>query len=130
MKHETPLAVRSYECDSYGHVNHAVYVNYLEFARIEFLRAHGFDYAGMVEAGYFMVVAHLEIDYRAPAYAGDELRIETEPGEIRRVSGTIRQSIRRGEDLVARAEVRWCVVDRRGLPTKPPAQYDLRGLGA
>ena len=130
MKHETSLAVRSYECDSYGHVNHAVYVNYLEYARIEFLRAHGFDYAGMVEAGYFMVVAHLDIEYRTPAYAADELRIDTEPAEIRRISGTIRQTIRRGEDVIARAEVRWCVVDRRGIPTKPPAAYDLRRLGA
>ena len=34
MKHATRLTVRPYECDSYGHVNHAVYVNYLEHARI------------------------------------------------------------------------------------------------
>ena len=37
MAHESTLTTRSYECDSYGHVNNAVYLNYLEFARIRFL---------------------------------------------------------------------------------------------
>jgi len=31
------LKVRHYEVDSYGHVNHADYVHYLETARIEAL---------------------------------------------------------------------------------------------
>ena len=34
--------VRSYECDSYGHVNNAVYLNYLEFARMSALEENGF----------------------------------------------------------------------------------------
>ena len=33
--------VRSYECDSYGHVNNAVYLNYLEFARMSALLEKG-----------------------------------------------------------------------------------------
>jgi hypothetical protein len=57
MKHTTPLTVRPYECDSYGHVNHAVYVNYLEHARMQFLLAAGFDFKGLVAAGFFMIVS-------------------------------------------------------------------------
>ena len=71
MKHLTPLTVRPYECDSYGHVNHAVYVNYLEHARMQFLHAAGFDYKGMIADGFFTVIARLDISYRSPAYADD-----------------------------------------------------------
>ena len=125
MKHETTLKVRSYECDSYGHVNHAVYVNYLEHARIEYLHAAGFDYEGMVAAGYFMVVARLEIDYRRPTFANDELRIETEPARTRRASGTMRQTVRRGDEVVASGMATWCVVDREGRPARLPEGFDL-----
>jgi YbgC/YbaW family acyl-CoA thioester hydrolase len=128
MKHLTKLTVRSYECDSYGHVNHAVYVNYLEHARVQFLHAAGHDYHGMVAAGYFMVISRLEIAYRLPAYAGDELGIGTEPVATRRVSGTIHQVIRRGEEVIAEADLSWCVVDRNGRPVRPPEAYALRGL--
>jgi len=33
--------VASYELDSFGHVNNAVFLNYLEKARCDFLRARG-----------------------------------------------------------------------------------------
>ena len=41
MTHECELEARSYECDAYGHVNNAVYLNYLEVARHEFMRHAG-----------------------------------------------------------------------------------------
>jgi acyl-CoA thioester hydrolase len=128
MKHAISLAVRSYECDSNGHVNHAVYVNYLEHARIQGLQAAGCDYAGLLEVGYATVVTRLEIRYRAPAHAGDELALETETVSVRRASGTFRQAIRRADTLIATAEVEWGVVDRHGRPCRPPPGFDLRRL--
>ena len=128
MKHETLLTVRSYECDSNGHVNHAVYVNYLEHARVQFLHAGGFDYKGMIANGFSMVISHVDLSYRLPAFADDELQIETDPRETRRVSGLIHQIVRRGADILAEADVTWCIVDRAGRPTRPPAEYDLRRL--
>ena len=129
MKHVTPLTVRPYECDSYGHVNHAIYVNYLEHARMQFLLAAGFDFKGLVAAGFYMIVSRLDISYRAPAFAEDELAIESEPRETRRVSGTTHQTIRRGATVIAEAEVHWCVIDRNGRPGRPPENFDLRKLG-
>jgi len=129
MKHAIQLIVRSYECGSNGHVNHAVYVNYLEHARVEFLRAGGFDYTALGEAGFGMVIARLEIAYHLPAYAGDALTIESEPIETRRASGSFRQAIHRGETVLAEAKVTWCVVDRQGRPARLPPEFDLRSLG-
>ena len=128
MKHTTPLTVRPYECDSYGHVNHAVYVNYLEHARMQFLHAAGYDYKGLIAAGFFTVISRLDIAYRSPAYADDALEIETESRETRRVSGVFHQVIRRGPDVDAEADVHWCVVDGAGRPARPPERYDLRRL--
>ena len=128
MKHATSLTVRPYECDSYGHVNHAVYVNYLEYARMQFLQAAGFDYKGLIAAGFFTVIARLDISYRAPAYADDVLEIATESTETRRIGGTFHQTIRRGETVVAEADVHWCMVNGEGHPVRPPEKYDLRRL--
>ena len=36
MTQTIEVEVRSYELDSYNHVNNAVYLNYLEYARMEF----------------------------------------------------------------------------------------------
>ena len=128
MKHATPLTVRPYECDSYGHVNHAVYVNYLEHARMQFLHEAGFDYKGLIAAGFFTVITRADLSYRSPAYADDALVIETEPTSMRRVSGVFHQIVRRGDTVVAEADIHWCVVDRAGRPTKPPETFDLRRL--
>jgi len=128
MKHATRLTVRPYECDSYGHVNHAVYVNYLELARMQFLQTAGFDYKGLIQDGFFTVIARLDISYRAPAYADDELAIETEAVDVRRIGGTFHQTIRRGYAVVAEADVHWCVVNADGRPARPPEKYDLRRL--
>ena len=126
MKQVTPLTVRPYECDSYGHVNHAVYVNYLELARMHFLRAAGYDYDGLIAAGFLTVISRMDISYRAPAFAEDDLAIETESKEMRRVSGIFHQVIRRGETPIAEADVHWCVVNREGYPARPPEEFDLR----
>ena len=128
MKHLTPLTVRPYECDSYGHVNHAVYVNYLEHARMQFLHAAGFDYKGMIADGFFTVISRMDVSYRSPAYADDALEIETEATGIRRIGGTFHQVIRRGDTTVAEADVYWCMVNGAGRPARPPEKYDLRRL--
>lgn len=128
MKHLTPLTVRPYECDSYGHVNHAVYVNYLEYARMQFLHVVGFEYKRMIAAGYFTVIVRLDISYRSPAYADDELEIETQSRKVRRASGIFQQVIRRGEDVIAEADVHWCLVDNQGRPVPMPEAFDVRKL--
>jgi len=122
------LKVRTYECDSYGHVNNAIYLNYLEVARLEFLRDVGFDYPAMIEAGYGVYVARIEIDYKKPAHADEDLLITSCPVKKGTVSGTIAQEIWRGNDLLVTAKVTWAFVDSKGVPTKIPPQWDMPGL--
>jgi acyl-CoA thioester hydrolase len=60
MEHSKEIEIRWVDLDVYGHVNHAVYLTYLEEARDEWLaRALG-DPAAI----WSYVVARVEIDYR------------------------------------------------------------------
>jgi acyl-CoA thioester hydrolase len=122
------LVVRTYECDSYGHVNNANYLNYLEYARCEFLRDAGFDYEAMIKAGYGVYVARVEIDYKKSAVSGDNLLIESWSIKKGAVSGVIQQHITRGEDVIAEAKVTWAFVDSEGVPRRIPKEWDVPGL--
>ena len=125
---ECSLTVRTYECDSYGHVNNANYLNYLEFARYEFLRTIGFDYPAIVKAGYGVYIVRIEIDYKKSAVTDDVLVIRSWPVKKGAASGIIVQEIRRGEDIIVQAKVTWALVDSRGLPAKVPPEWDKPGL--
>jgi acyl-CoA thioester hydrolase len=127
-EHRTTLTVRSYECDSYGHVNNAVYLNYLEVARHEMLAALGMDYAAMRAAGFGLVVARIDIRYRRPAVAGDVLTILSRAVKRLRVGGIIAQRVLRGEELIAEADVTWVSIDARGRAAPMPEEFDVEGL--
>ena len=128
MVSECSLTVRTYECDSYGHVNNATYLNYLEYARYQLLKDVGFDYPAAIRAGYGVYVARVVVDYKKPALVEDALLIRSWPVRKGAVSGVIAQRILRGEDLIVQAEVTWAFVDSRGVPTKVPPVWDLPGL--
>lgn len=127
-EHRMTLTVRSYECDSYGHVNNAVYLNYLEVARHELLAALGMDYAAMRAAGFGLVVARIDIRYRRPALAGDELTLLSRATKRLRVGGVIAQRILRGDELIAEADVTWVSINEGGKAAPLPPQFDLEGL--
>ena len=48
---ELEFEVRDYECDLQGMVNNAVYLNYLEHTRHQYLRSRDIDFAALHEAG-------------------------------------------------------------------------------
>ena len=129
MTSERMFKVRTYECDSYGHVNNANYLNYLEFGRYELLKDIGFDYQKAVEAGFGVFIARVEIDYKIPAVTDDELVIKTWPVKRGAVSGVLAQKITRGEDIIVEAKVTWAFVDAKtGMPVRVPKEWDLPGL--
>ncbi|MBQ0052555.1 MAG: acyl-CoA thioesterase [Treponema sp.] len=129
MKYYTTFKVRTYECDSYNHVNNAVYLNYLEYGRMDYLQQIGFDYNGIVKDGFALYVSHVDIYYKTSAVFGDELTIETYPVKRGAVSGTIHQIIKNQNGSVcAEADVTWASVTTEGRPAKIPAEYDVKGL--
>lgn len=129
MKHIAEHIVRSYECDSYSHVNNSVYLNYLEYARMEYLHAIGFDYKGLVEAGYYLYVTHVDIYYKASAFLDDKLLIEVFPTKLKKISGELKQIIKKEDGTIcAEATVTWACVTKEGRPSKIPEEFMVSGL--
>ncbi|MHC5210948.1 MAG: acyl-CoA thioesterase [Planctomycetota bacterium] len=98
--HRSSFRARSYELDSYRHLNNAVYVSWFEQARLEFLRSHGFSYDGFADRGEWMVVVRTEVDFRAAVQEGDALEISTRATELGRSSVRFLQIMRRGPDEI------------------------------
>ena len=69
------LQVRFRDCDPLGHVNHAVYLTYLEQARFNLWRTIGIA-SPDGERVPGVILARAEIDYRRPASYGDILEIQ------------------------------------------------------
>jgi acyl-CoA thioester hydrolase len=120
----TTFQVRSYECDSYGHVNNAVYLNYLEYARMSALFEKGFTLDKMKEKGYLVFIKKIEIEYRFPLYQDDEITVKTFTSESRNTSGTFTQQIFQNENdlLAAEAKVTWVFINLRGKPIPIPSE--------
>jgi len=90
----TEIEARSYELDPYGHVNNAVYVNWLEHGRLCFLRDRGQTYTSMPEVfGVHVVVVHQELSYRLQVRLGDRLKITTRIVRLGSTSFTFQQDV-------------------------------------
>ena len=118
--HRTEVTVRSYELDSFGHVNHAVFLNYFEFARFQTLEEAGFPPEALLAEGTGIHVVRVEVDYKREARLGQTLTIETAPAEIRNSSMTLVQEARAGEHVLARARVVIVWIGPDGRPTRIP----------
>jgi acyl-CoA thioester hydrolase len=117
---QTPIAVRSYELDAFDHVNHAVFLNYLEHARVEALRSGGFPYEELVARGWGVYVARIEVDYLTEARLSDQLIVHTWVERYRRTSMTLAQVIVRADDpsvtvVRARVTAAWIGPDRKPM---------------
>jgi YbgC/YbaW family acyl-CoA thioester hydrolase len=121
---ETVVTVRSPEIDSFGHVNHAVFLNYLEHARYLALEEAGLDWSSLADEGWQIFVVRIELDYLAEATRGDGLLIRTWAASFRRTTMVLAQEIVRDDDpeiLVARAQVTAVWIGYDGRPTRVPA---------
>jgi len=112
-KHRTPIKVRGYHLDLYGHVNNARYLEFLEEARWQWVETKA-DLGAFMERGMGFSVVNININYRRPATLGEELEIESGIKALGNRSGIVRQVVRLlGTDtVVADADVTFVIVSR------------------
>jgi acyl-CoA thioester hydrolase len=89
--------VRFRDVDAMGHVNNAVFLTYLEEARISYLLRFG---AGVTD----MILARVEIDFRAPLRSGEEIEIGVRPAGIGTKSFELEYQVRSGASVAAEAK--------------------------
>ena len=106
FQNTTKLRVRYGETDQMGIVHHSEYINYLEIARIEYLRARGMSYQELEDKGYGLPVVSIDINYKKPAKYDDELNLHTSLIEKGRCKLVFQTTIKNSEDfLVCNAKV-------------------------
>jgi acyl-CoA thioester hydrolase len=94
MEHEKEIEVRWRDLDVYGHVNHVVYLTYLEEARDEWLGRSLGDPAEI----WNYVVARVAIDYRREVSLADDVVVAR-----CRLAGLGTSSIRTLEQVATRS---------------------------
>jgi acyl-CoA thioester hydrolase len=105
------LRVRFGECDPQGIVFNANYLGYVDVAMTELWRDAFGSYGAMVERGVDTVVHEANLSFRAPARFDDLIAIEGGFEPLGRTSANLRFAIRRGEEDLVEARLRYVFVD-------------------
>jgi len=101
-----PVRVYFQDTDAGGVVYHASYLNFMERARTEWMRTHGYSNAGLLkEFGVVFVVRSFKLDYLKPALLDDMLSVTARLKEIGRSRICMMQAVQRNEELLAEAEI-------------------------
>lgn len=76
VTHLQPVEFR--DLDGLGHVNNAVYLNYLENAKIAYFR----EVVGAADLEHLGIVADVKIAFRSPSFLGETLAIAIRVGRM------------------------------------------------
>jgi len=121
--HRFPIKVRFYELDPYGHVNHSVYVQYFEAARVELLHEAGLSLEGMKDAGVMIVVTDIVTRFRRSAGPDADLVVETGVVEFKRVTSRWKQRILCCDEIYVEQELNAAATNLAGRPIRFPEEF-------
>ena len=113
--------VRFRDLDPMGHVNNAVFLTYIESARVAFLRSLG---AAVTLEDMSIIVARIEIDFRAPVGFGDDVEISVHASRFGGKSFDLDHELRVDGMVVAEAKSVLVSYDyRKGEAVELPSEW-------
>jgi acyl-CoA thioester hydrolase len=123
--------VTSYEMDSFGHVNNAVFLNYLEKARCDFMTLKGLHLNDFFKWHRYPVVVRAHLEYKQPAAAEDRLVIKGWFSHHSKASFTLQYQIINQDtgQLILTGETRHVFVDDNNRPARIPEEFKEKFLG-
>ena len=130
-RHRYPIRVYYEDTDFSGIVYHANYLRFMERGRTNHLRLMGAEqHALFAEAqaetpGFAFVVRSMHLDYLKPARMDDVLDVVSWPLAVKGASITLAQEVRRGEDVLVKAEVRVAFISEGRAKPIPKALRTL-----
>lgn len=113
--------VRGYEIDLQGIVNNAVYLQYLDHARILYLMSKGVDWELCHKQGYNLVLHHVDLKFKHSLRQHDRFYVTTDVERQGRLKIVFHQSIIKEDNTViadAKSTCVW-VSTVTGKPTAP-----------
>ncbi len=96
FRHQAAIQVRWGDMDALGHVNNAVFLTYMEQARSLYVSDLDLWQGGRGSLG--MILARIEIDFKTPLFAGDDVRVFTRTVRLGNRSLQLAQWIARLKD--------------------------------
>ena len=105
------LRVRYGECDPQGIVFNANYVAWFDIGITEVFRVAVGSWSTLTERGVDAVVAHLDVDFRAPARFDDLVALHVVVEAFGTTSMTTRMEVRRDGELLVTGRLRHVFVD-------------------
>src|SRR5438105_5772896 len=120
ISHEIEIRVRYQETDGQGRVHHANYLTWFELGRVELLRAAGHSYRELEEAGIYLVVAQIAVQYYLPAFFDDLLKLRTATLRAKGARIEHRYEVFRGDELLAEGTTTVACINRDGRVTRLP----------
>jgi YbgC/YbaW family acyl-CoA thioester hydrolase len=123
MSDEFSIHIYPGDCDTAGHVNHAVMLTLLERARWAALEKH-MKLEDYIRRSQWAVVRHVDVSYSNPALPGDDFIVRTGLTKIGNTSFTVKQVARnqRG-DLVCEATIIYVTLSPEGKPMTVPDEW-------
>ena len=120
------IEIRWRDLDGYAHVNHAVYVTYLEEARDEWLA----ETLASASAGWDHFLVHLSIDYRRQLRQDDDVVVAAcEAVSLGTSSITTREELRtKAGELAAEAQAVVVALDPASGRSRPLTDGERRRL--
>ena len=98
------------EIDPQGHVNNVAYVAWMQAAAVAHSRLQGWPNSRYRERGWAWVARSHFIEYRRPAFLGDEIVIRTWVADMQKYTSRRKYEMFRENQLLARAETNWAFV--------------------
>ena len=124
-KHTFSWPVRVYyeDTDAGGVVYHSNYLNFMERARTEWLRALGFEQTDLRDNLQIVIVIHsLQIAFKKPAKFNDLLTVKCHLTKLGNSSWHCAQTILRDDEVLIEAQVKAAFVNTHTFkPTRIPA---------
>lgn len=122
-----PVRVYYEDTDAGGVVYHSRYLNFMERARTEWLRASGFTQSTLTQQEQVLFVVHsMQLQFKKPARLDDELQVFSQLMEMGRGSFSCRQHIMRDDTVLIEAQVKVACVDADSFkPTGIPARIKI-----
>ena len=117
-KFKIDLQVRDYECDMQGYVNNAIYQNYLEHARHEYLQRLGINFAILAKQKVNFVVIRAALDYKFPLRSGDHFWIGLNLERVSKIRFKFWQDLYRYQDdkLILKSILIGTSLNEKGRP--------------
>jgi acyl-CoA thioester hydrolase len=117
VPHTKTIEVRFADCDMLQHVNNAVYLHYLEEARLAYYRQ---VLGPQEQADIDFILGEVTIRYLSPAFMGEHVGVTVRMSDMRRSSFTMVYEITGGDGRpVARAETIQVMYDYQQQASKP-----------